>query len=159
VSSADDEQDPDFLPSARRAMRLAVEAASDGDFDRSYLWIAIAHELRIGASPAKPFPIPRPLEREVEPEPGQIPVPAERPTRATVTAPDETAIIRYEPYGNGEAGTVRCGNCGHGIELVFPDTDNAPPIWRHLITKQQVCPVSAPDQTHTFAEPLLDQRG
>jgi len=166
--TADDEQVPDFLPSARRAMRMAVELASNresDEFDRAYLWIAIAHELRIGASPA--IPVPRPFERTSEllaeadlatAGLGQIPVPVERPPVATgVVSLDETSIIRYEPHGHGDA--TRCAHCGHVIRFARRSADHTDPEWYHDMTMQSVCPVSAPDQSHTFATPLVDSRG
>lgn len=133
------ETDPDdFLPTPRRAMRMAVEAASNGDFDRTRAWVLIAHELRTGTRPATadasvPF-VPRMLERDESPTP----------------------LDRHAAY---EAAT-KCGNCGHVIELrlamdvASPD----PATWIHTMTRQAVCPVSAPDQTHTFAVPRLDDR-
>jgi hypothetical protein len=67
-----DEQAADFLPSARRAMRMAVEIASNplpGEYDleRARVWILIAAELRAGSRlPAIPLPMPRPLDRGAE---------------------------------------------------------------------------------------------
>lgn len=49
------------LPTARAAMRQAVERAQLGEWDGARVWIDIARELRLGeASPARP--LPRPLD-------------------------------------------------------------------------------------------------
>jgi hypothetical protein len=145
---AGDETASDFLPSARRAMRMAVEIASDPQadplqVDRAHLWIAIAHELRTGERPmaSASIPMPRPLER-IEPEPPSF---------------DRLTVIHDRPE-HQRGSLLPCGNCGHAIELLMPD-DSSDPYWAHSITSQQVCPVSAPDQTHTFAAPKLDHRG
>lgn len=66
----------------------------------------------------------------------------------------DTAVLRYGPAG--QSPITRCGNCPHEIEI---DLTNVPAIWRHVITRQAVCPVSKPDQAHTFATPLVDARG
>lgn len=60
MTAAGDERGP-FLPSARQAMRYAVELASNLtpsaiDLERARVWVTIAHELRIGEIPTRPFP-------------------------------------------------------------------------------------------------------
>ncbi len=206
-----------FLPSARQAMRYAVELSSNPtpaaiDLERARVWVAIAHELRLGET-ARPFP--RPLDRpSSEPPPGVVPrvthfgddyllpsceqvsgddpegcivsfnVPhvtchdclriiKERELAAQIARedtpvarhaeyeaglreqlPEETAVLRYGP--SGQSPLAKCGNCPHEIEM---DLANVPAIWRHVITRQAVCPVSKADQAHTFATPLVDARG
>jgi hypothetical protein len=224
-----DERAADFLPSARRAMRMAVEIASNStpaaiDLDRARLWLAIAHELRLGETAR---PLPRPLEGMSTGEraaryfglnegPPEVVVPTPFPLThfgdesllpvceevnrndpegalvvydlrdvnchacqrvvkerdlAEQIAREDTPVARHAEYEAaqrpedtvvfqhgppGQAPLTRCGNCPHEIEI---DLTNVPAIWRHIITRQAVCPVSRPDQAHTFATPLVDARG
>lgn len=62
--------------------------------------------------------------------------------------PEDTAVL--------EGPFPTCGYCGHSVELKL---DQVPAIWIHALTRQAVCPVSNPDQTHSFATPLVDTRG
>lgn len=62
--------------------------------------------------------------------------------------PEDTAVL--------EGPFPTCGHCGHSVELKL---DQVPAIWIHALTRQAVCPVSNPDQTHSFATPLVDTRG
>jgi len=148
-----DELESDFLPSPRQAMRQAFERAQLGEFEAARLWLDLARELRVGSMPARPFPRSLDTRSELAAEAdlataGLMPAPD--------PAPDETAVLRYDPPG--EATPNRCAYCGHEIGLVLsPGTE--PHIWRHLLTKQAVCPVSRPDQQHTFATPSVDARG
>lgn len=68
--------------------------------------------------------------------------------------PEDTVVFQHEP--SGQSPLTRCGNCPHEIEI---DLTNVPATWRHIITRQAVCPVRMPDQAHTFATPLVDARG
>lgn len=55
-----------------------------------------------------------------------------------------------------------CAYCEHSLVWVTPGPEAAPertPHWAHALTNQSVCPVSAPDQAHTFATPRGDARG
>lgn len=153
------------LPSAREAMRQAIERAQLGDLEGGRLWLDIARELRAGETLAWPFP--RPLDSREGPPEVVVPLPDENnfDTAVIVLPPvarhaehedrlAQTVVLGYDPAG--EAAPNRCGNCPHEIEL---DTDGGRPIWRHSMTRQAVCPVNSPDQTHTFATPLVDARG
>lgn len=219
------ENEPDFLPSARRAMRMAVELASKAtaselDLERAHLWIAIARELRIGARPTGP--IPRPLERAVseqvahlgddsllpicgavgpdDPEGALVffdrrdvnclaclraePVAVERVEHvATLRDEDRPQLAerlleaaRYlqvqvpvpEPSGRTDETAVmqgfelpNCAYCDNALVWVTPGPESPEqgPHWSHYMTGQRVCPVSAPDQQHTFATPMVDARG
>jgi hypothetical protein len=230
--TAGDERGP-FLLSARQAMRYAIELASNPtpaaiDLDRARVWVTIAHELRIGEIPTRPFP--RPLdagnegppeavvprahfgdesllpvceeigpndpegalvvyelrdvtchaclrvvkERELAEQIAREDTPVARHAEYEATLannyagetasarvdriidqrPEDTAVLRHGPAG--AAPLSKCGNCGHHVEI---DLTNIPAIWRHVMTRQAVCPVSNPDQTHSFATPLVDARG
>lgn len=219
-----------FLPSARQAMRYAVELASNLtpaaiDLERARVWVTIAHELRLGEHPVRPFPRPLDAGNEGPPEvvvPRQVahfgdesllPVCEEvgpnDPEGAFVVyelrdvtchaclrvvkerdlakqiAREDTPVARHAEYEAslannyaGEAASARvnrisrqalpedtavlegpfptCAYCGHSVELKL---DQVPAIWIHALTRQAVCPVSNPDQTHSFATPLVDTRG
>lgn len=81
-------------------------------------------------------------------------VAAPRMVRLAEERPEDTVVFQHGPPG--QAPLAKCGNCPHEIEI---DLANVPAIWRHIITRQAVCPVSRPDQAHTFATPLVDARG
>ena len=165
------------LPTPGEAMRQAIERAQLGDIEGGNLWLGIARELRLGASPAGPIPRPlerseltaeadlataglmtlsgqladTPLARHAAYEAGLISVPAERPA-----ASDETAVLRY-PEGDAPGERFpRCGHCGHAVEL---NLEQVPALWVHVMTRQAVCPISQPDQQHTYAQPEVDARG
>lgn len=168
------------LPTPGEAMQQAVERAQLGDIEGGTLWLGIARELRLGevTSPARPIPrplddrgelaaeadlataglVPPPVARHAEYEEvvlrsgGVIHLPAERPAYRD----SETEVIRYDPAG--DPGAVACAYCSYDIGLVFPE-DGSPAQWKHLVTKQAVCPVSHPEQSHSFATPALDARG
>jgi hypothetical protein len=113
------------------------------------------HELQTGQRPApwergEPA-TPERVERIVEE--------ALRPSLQRHPAPDETAVLHGVDFDG-----PTCGNCGRALEWRNDTPDdlagsNVVAAWVHKLTGQSVCPVSKPDQQHTFAQPLVDRRG
>lgn len=169
----------DGLPTAREAMKQAVEWALVGDIERGTLWLGIARELRLGeAPPARPMPRPLdggnegppevvvpPIVKHVEHEderraayadapwvdPRQLAVPAERPAYRDA----QTEVIRTDRPE--DEGLPRCGQdrCELRVELAL---DQMPAIWVHALTQQPRCPASL-DGEPTYAAPMVDARG
>lgn len=146
------------LPSPAEAMRRAVDCAEQGSDATGMLWVAIARELREGASPsptlteqadiATALGIPCPEAFDVGVPPGE----EERQYRE-MRAADETQVLRPEGMF-GEAATdvierPRCGNCGRLIEWRVPGD------WWHVQSDTMTC--SAPiDGDATYATPKLN---
>jgi hypothetical protein len=240
VTAAGDDRGP-FLPSARQAMRYAVELASNPtpaaiDLDRARAWVTIAHELRIGEIPTRPFP--RPLDAGNEGPPDNVPrathfgddsllpvcdevgpddpegaltaydlrdvtchaclrvvkerelaeqiaredTPVARHAEYEATLannsagetasarvnrlampvlrrPEDTIVLQHGPAGDAPLNKCAHAHCGHLIEIDFSGGLGDTPAWVHVMTRQSLCPVSAPDQARTFATPLVDARG
>lgn len=151
------------LPTPREAMRAAVDAVQMGDHDGARTWVMIARELRAGSVPRSP--LPRLADVGVLAEHSQVAL-----TRSDIAWPDtaaagdpaETAVMTFGEHGS--QGLPRCGYCGHLIEWRNSTPNDMAgttvvAAWIHMVTMQSVCPVSAPDQAHTFATPAIDERG
>lgn len=90
----------------------------------------------------------RSLLHEILDRAGRLSVPAEEPAYRSA----DTQILDPVPVSYG----TRCGNCGRGIELRLGEV---PEVWVHHENMQSVCPVNGPNDTHTYATPLVDRRG
>ena len=170
------------LPSAREALRQAVERAVHEEWHGAAVWLGIARELRQGTRPsiwsdAAGLPEAEELmighgdeaaqhvgqlfgQHRVDVDDHLRPLrqPPADPAATAVIDPGETSRITLE-----DGHLQRCGNCSHRIEWLTPGPDATAtgrmPHWVHALTQQEVCPVSAPDQPHTYATPRVDARG
>lgn len=73
--------------------------------------------------------------------------------------PEDTIVLQHGPAGDAPLSKCAHAHCGHMIEIDFSGGLGDAPAWVHTMTRQSVCPVSAPDQPRTFATPLVDARG
>lgn len=176
-------ESPFGLPTARDAMREAIDCAQREYWEGARMWLDIARELRHGeAPPARPYPRPldgrselaaeadlataglMPIDRHVQHEDELSAYAGEQasarfapvhvPVEQPVYRTADTEIIRTDRPE--DEGLPRCGQegCGLRVELAL---NNVPAIWVHALTQQARCPVSY--DRELYATPAVDARG